>query len=184
MTSEFVYEIYQPVDLENLQAAIFFACGNFGWTSEDLDEQDNIYGSLPYALVVAKSDSVIVGTVALFQRKVQFAQKPVKLGGVGMVCTHRKHRGEGIGKRLMEIAMQKLQTDGLEIAILCTDLEQTAGYYKPFGFQILPQGYHYTTKRGVKCHENSAMIASLNNPILVTEILNSTEVLNYQGTNW
>lgn len=62
------------------------------------------------------------------------------------VCVDKPHRGQGIGTKIMERAIEELATTVLEgqpgtLILYC--LEHNCGYYEKFGFERGPKGHRW-----------------------------------------
>ena len=77
-------------------------------TPKLLVEEEKFYSRPKAWLLVFESDQII-GTTALHQRKIQFDNKDIVLGGIGRVCTRKDRRRQGIANQMLEEAVKTLR---------------------------------------------------------------------------
>lgn len=99
-------------------------------------------GNLPLVLV-AMDDSEVVGSIQLKEREMpQFPELSYWIGGVYVVA---HHRGEGIGKRLIEHAVLAARRLGIDSLHLQTE-DMSGGLYRQMGWMPL----HRASNHGVE----------------------------------
>lgn len=97
-----------------------------GWNQTETDWL-NVFRLAPQACFGLERDGEIVATTTA----VSYGRK---LGWIGMVLTDPAHRRQGLGRRLMEHALEALYADGIEwIKLDATDMG--APLYRSLGFE-------------------------------------------------
>lgn len=82
--------------------------------------------------LVAEEQQSIVATVQIFDRQINLAGEPVKLGGIGSVYTTPPWRRHGLASALLKLALQRMVDEGFELSLLFTD---RTDYYQRFGWE-------------------------------------------------
>lgn len=95
-----------------------------------------------YHLYVAEIEGLIVGTFALLIME-NLAHSGAPSGIVEDVVVHPQWQGQGIGKAMMQFAMQKCSQAGCYKLCLSSNLKRAAAhrFYESLGFQ--QHGYSY-----------------------------------------
>jgi len=171
-------------DRKITQSVLYFQSRFMGWTKEDMKDQDDRYGSLPLAYVIAYEGKEIVGVINLLKRKINFKNKTIWLGGIGGVCTHADWRRQGIASKLLEKGLAELKQQGCYIALLCTDIKKLSQLYGPVGFVPLGRDYRATGLSGKIYLDSGGMIAPVNSPEIFRQVLDDKEILDIQGQDW
>ena len=171
-------------DRKITQSVLYFQSRFLDWTNEDMKDQDDRYGSLPLAYVIAYEKKEIIGVINLLKRKINFKNKTIWLGGVGGVCTHADWRRHGIASKLLEKGMMVLKDQGCDIALLCTDVAKLALLYSRVGFSPLGRDYRATGLSGKIYLDSGGMIAPVNSPEIFQEVLQDKEIFDIQGQDW
>ncbi|HJQ76582.1 MAG TPA: GNAT family N-acetyltransferase [Acidimicrobiia bacterium] len=61
--------------------------------------------------------------------------EPVRIGGVGGIATHPDHRGRGLARNSIDIALEHMTENGADFALLvCRD--QLVPYYESLGWRL------------------------------------------------
>lgn len=129
--------------------------------------------------VLAWISDEMVGCVSVFKRIITFDGQAVLLGGYGGTCTREDHRGQGIGSRVCEVAMDTLRAEGCDIAMLAVDKDgSTDRFYQRQGFRALGSSFEIVTGKGKRVSpEDVAMIAPVNSETMFQHILASRQPL-------
>jgi predicted GNAT family N-acyltransferase len=177
-------------DLENvnkdllLEATLFLAA-NFGWSQSELDNEYDIYGSVPFMISTARINKRLVGTVWMYNKKGKLGDKEFKILGIGGVCTHRDYRGKGIGQRLLEQSLNHNSSKEMDFALLTCDLKTNKNFYKKSGFKVLPGGYQFTTKITDEImYEDQAMIYMFKDENIPNQLLGVNSIIKINGANF
>jgi len=178
-----IFVVKNP-DRKITQSILYFQFRFMGWTKKDMINQDDRYGSLPFAYVIAKKDKEIVGVVNLLKRNIVFGGIKVKLGGIGGVCVHESFRKRGVATRVLEKGMDFLKAEYLDVAYLCVNIKKLGRLYLKVGFQPLRKKYIVTGASGRKYKGKGGMIAPLNSKEKFDLILSSEKELDLQGQDW
>ncbi len=179
---------YQKISKGSTRSINRFIAKNFYKEGEPTpkllaDEKEKFY-SKPKAWILAFEEDQIVGTTALHQRRIQFNNQDINLGGIGRVCTHKDRRRQGIAASMLEEAVKTLKGWGCDIAYLCADVKESRALYEKAGFVRLSQPYTYHGRSGKLYEEKNGMIAALNSRGLFEEILASKQKLHLGPGNW
>ena len=171
-------------DRKITQSVLYFQSRFMGWTKEDMKDQDDRYGSLPLAYVIAHERKEIVGVINLLKRKINFKIKTMLLGGIGGVCTHGDWRRQGIASRLLQKSLEVLKQQECDIALLCTDVNKLGKLYSQVGFAPLGRQYKATGLSGKIYLDDGGMIVPVNSQKLFNEVLNDKKTFDIQGQDW
>lgn len=88
---------------------------------------------------VAVEDGEIVSTVDMFLReRLDVDGRPVRVGCIGSVATHPKHRRKGHSARLIEMALDTMRREGCEWSFLFTGVPE---HYARFGWKPVTVWY-------------------------------------------
>ncbi len=147
------------------------------------EEEEKFYGK-PKAWILIFEEDQIIGTTALHQRKIQFSNQDINLGGIGRVCTRKDRRRQGIANQMLEEAVKTLRKWDCDMAFLCANVKESGDLYEKVGFIPLSQPYTYHGRSGKVYEEKNGMIAPLNSRGLFEEILTSKQKLHLGPGNW
>jgi predicted GNAT family N-acyltransferase len=78
----------------------------------------------------------ILSYLQIFERTLQFGGQSIKVGGIGSVGTRPKEQGKGYCGQLIHHALQCMEQQNMESAILFTKIN---GFYEKFGFETISQ---------------------------------------------
>lgn len=106
-----------------------FGPGRFARTAFRLRE--GVLAEEQLSFVALKHDE-LVGSVQV--TKILIGENPALV--LGPLVVDRTHMKEGIGRKLMQQAVDASKSQGHELIILVGD----EPYYRPFGFKIIPHG--------------------------------------------
>lgn len=171
-------------DRKITQSVVYFLSRFMGWTADDMADQDDRYGSLPFGYVIAYENKEIIGSINLLTRKIKFKGKDISLGGFGGVCTHIEWRRKGIASKLLQKGVEVLKQNGCDIVLLCTDINKLGKLYGQSGFVPLGRAYKATGLSGKIYLDKGGMIAKLNSQKIFDEVMNDKEIFDIQGQDW
>ncbi|PKU52115.1 GNAT family N-acetyltransferase [Lysinibacillus fusiformis] len=83
----------------------------------------------------------IVGQLLILPLNMTVHGVPYKMGGIGFVATYPEYRQQGIIKRLMIEALQKMRDNGQTISVLAPF---SVSFYRHFGWELFFEKLHYT----------------------------------------
>ena len=112
-----------------------------------IDDAKNIFNCMKkypnYMVYVALIDNVIVGTFALLIMD-NLAHLGTPSGIVEDVAVDQKYHGQGIGKQMMQFAMEKCQKYGCYKLILSSNVKraQAHRFYESLGFRQHGISFH------------------------------------------
>ena len=176
--------IIENPDRKISQSILYFQFRFMGFSEKDLITQDDQYGSLPFAFVVAQKNNKIIGVINLLKREVDFQGAKIKLGGIGGVCVHQDYRRQKIASKMLDKGMAYLKNQGLDVVILCTDTSKLGKLYSSVGFRLLKKEYVATGASGHKYLGKGGMVAPLNSEEKFSLLLSSSKQLDLQGQDW
>lgn len=153
-------------------------------TQEHLAEEEEKFYSQPKAWLLAFKKDQIIGTTALHQRKIQFDDKDIVLGGIGRVCTRKDRRRQGIANQMLKEAVKTLRKWDCDMAFLCANEKESGDLYAQVGFVPLNKSYTYSGRSGKLYEESNGMIAPLNSFEVFEEVLHSARKLHLGPGNW
>lgn len=160
----------------------FYALGEK--TPELLEEEEEKFYSLPKAWLLVFEEDQISGTTALHQRKIQFNNKDIVLGGIGRVCVRKDQRRQGTAAQMLKEAVKTLKEWECDVAYLCANIKESGALYLKAGFVPLNRPYTYHGQSGKLYEGINGMIAPINSPGIFEEILHSEEKLHLGHGNW
>ena len=173
-------EQYEQVDAESF--------GGDSQTPEERQEEQDRFCSERDIIVqlLALAGDAVIGATSVFQRTILPHDQPVRLGGLGGVCTATAWRRRGVAAALVQRAMAKLRAANCDLAYLCTDVESewARRLYGRAGFVPLGRPYTYHGKSGKLYTDHDGMIAPLASPQLFQQVLADTAPLHLGAGNW
>lgn len=89
----------------------------------------------------AYDDKKIVGQLLILPLNITVHGVSYKMGGIGFVATYPEYRQQGIIKRLMTEALQKMRDNGQTISVLAPF---SVSFYRYFGWELFFEKLHYT----------------------------------------
>ncbi|MFW5702927.1 MAG: GNAT family N-acetyltransferase [Candidatus Dojkabacteria bacterium] len=174
-----------PATPDLLIEGMCFLAGHFGWNPEELEKEYDIYGSVPHSICTARVGGHLVGTVWLYEKFGRVGQEHFKVLGIGGVCIHKKYRGQGIAKELLEMGLASELAKSSDFALLTTELDETGGLYEKVGFVELKGGYYYTTNISNQRNlEKQTMIAQLADVDSFEKVINKEDILEVDGSSF
>jgi GNAT superfamily N-acetyltransferase len=113
----------------------------------DTAKRIKLYGQPAYRLLLAKTEEMAVGFIALHFYDV--LHLPATEGRISSFCVDEKVRGKGIGKALLAAAEDYFKENGCYKIVLNSNLKrpETHQFY-------LNRGYQFTSKHFAKFLEN------------------------------
>ncbi len=171
-------------DRKITQTALHFQLRFMEFTAEELQSQEDRYGSLPFGYVIGYNESEMVGVINLLKRSIVFNGRPIVVGGFGGVCTHHNFRRQGIASELLVEGMKILKDERCDIAFLNADIKRHLSLYSPVGFVPLHRAYKATAASGKIYVEKNGMIAPVCSPEVFNLVVESSEVFDLQGQDW
>jgi predicted GNAT family N-acyltransferase len=153
-------------------------------TPELLEEEEEKFCSQPKAWLLAFENERLIGTTAIHQRKIQFDDKDIVLGGIGRVCTRMDRRRQGIANLMLKQAVKTLRKWDCDMAFLCANVKDSGDLYVQVGFVPLNKPYTYSGRSGKLYKESNGMIAPINSQEIFEEVLHSAQKLHLGPGNW
>jgi len=181
-------EIFPELTEDLAESVKLFIAENFyaegERTPELLEEEAEKFYSLPKAWLLVIEKDQFIGTFALHQRKIQFHNKAVVLGGIGGVCVRKDQRRQGTATQMLKEAVKTLKEWECDVAYLCANIKESGALYSKAGFVPLDRSYTYHGRSGKLYEGINGMIAPINSPGIFEEILRSEEKLHLGPGNW
>ena len=153
-------------------------------TPKLLAEEEEKFYSQPKAWLLAFENDQVIGTAALHQRKIQFNNQDIFLGGIGRVCTRKDRRRQGTANQMLKQAVKTLRTWGCDMAFICANVKESGDLYTKVGFIPLDKPYTYSGRSGKLYEESNGMIAPINSFEIFEEVLHSAGKLHLGPGNW
>lgn len=89
----------------------------------------------------AYDDKKVVGQLLILPLNMTVHGVQYKMGGIGFVATYPEYRQQGIVKKLMTEALQKMRDIGQTISVLAP---YSVSFYRYFGWELFFEKLHYT----------------------------------------
>jgi len=86
-------------------------------------------------IFVAVEDGEILSTVRVFHRRIYLAGEVFTMGGIGEVSTKEPYRRRGLSGRLLEMAIDYMEAEGMDFSMLFTGSPR---HYSRFGWEEVP----------------------------------------------
>ena len=122
-------------------------------------------------VVTALVDNNLVGMLNVSIRDMVFCSQSISFGAIGGVVTHTKYQHLWIALSLIKYSIKELIRRGIDVSILCTDIEKFGLLYTKAGFKPIGRPYYFVNKDGKKVKEKGGMIASCKSPKKLNLIL-------------
>ncbi|MGN6673948.1 MAG: GNAT family N-acetyltransferase [Thermomicrobiales bacterium] len=162
--------------------------GSDSQTPEERQEEHDRFCSERdiFVQLLALAGDTVVGAASVFQRTIMLHYQPVRLGGLGGVCTATAWRRLGVAAALVQRAMAELRAAGCDLAYLCTDVESewAQRLYGRAGFVPIGRPYTFRGKSGKRYTDHDGMIAPLASPQIFQQVLADTAPLDLGAGNW
>lgn len=153
---------------------------------EGIEKVPVYYFAPTYKHILLFEDQRLVSYLRIVLRETEWSGHKILIGGVGSVETDPKYQGKGYAGVILEEALKILKKQKVDLGLLQTDVSKGAKLYGKIGF--IPANIPYEVldindnKRIVKAED--VMIAPVNNPQLVEEIMNSDKILFVGKGDW
>ncbi len=179
-----------PKDLEEKVSALKRACFNWQEKMTEKAKQEHYdrfcskRDRIKY--ILAFESNFLIGMAIALNRKINFQNKTIYLGGIGSVCVHPHKRRKGVATALLKETVTELKNSGCDIAYLCTNVKDKGKIklYNHFGFVPLGRSHTYLGQSGRKFEDNDAMIAPINTTSIFQEVLKDKEPFSIGVGNW
>lgn len=128
----------------------------------------------------------LVSYLKIIKRKTKFKKNNIVIGGIGAVSTLQMYRGRGYATRLLKETMKILRKERVDVGLLQTNPYKGVNLYKRVGFFLAKKSYTFRDIHG-KFHttkSSGVMMAPINTPHLLDEILSSEELLHIGDGDW
>lgn len=139
-----------------------------------------------YCHIVVLEGSIPIGHAAVLKRSILYKGRPILLGGVGGMCVAPKKRKHGIGKSILETAMEELRRDQCDITYLCTDPRNKwlVDFYASVGFVPLRRPHTYLGVSGKRYSDTDGMVAPVCSMEKFNLVKKSRTQLDIGRGNW
>jgi predicted GNAT family N-acyltransferase len=150
-----------------------FADKNWGETTDSEEYLNNNFFDQNKIAITLNKNNKLVGLLYLHERKTKFKNISVQIGCIGGVVVDKNMRRHGLATMLLKSSKDIMLKDGIDVAVLCTDIDKLGNLYIKSGFVPLGRPYYYTDKNGVERTDNGGMIAPVTSNVIFKSILNS-----------
>lgn len=125
--------------------------------------------------VIGYEDGKIIAYLRLIKRSITWQEKKILLGGVGSVCTHPYFRGKNYASKLLIHAMDILKEEGVDFALLQTNVEKGAKLYGEVGFVPVNKACMYINSENKyeQIKAKDVMMVPVKNRQLMQEVISS-----------
>lgn len=96
------------------------------------------------SIFVAVDEGKIASTVRVFRRKIYLGGQIVDMGGIGEVSTKAEYQNKGLSKKLLALAIKRMQELGIKVSILFTGHDKF-GFYNKSGWQNTKRYFNVTS---------------------------------------
>lgn len=131
---------------------------------EHADEESSKldFFDLPRLMVLAEEVGEVVSGLVVLMKTVIINNKFFMVGGIGGVVTHTEYRRKGYATKVLKICLEYLKKGGVDVALLCTDLDRLGEFYGAVGFERLDKPYYFLDKNDVEKSDQMGMGCFLN----------------------
>lgn len=141
----------RPAKADEYDQVIDFLSRQFNCAPEAFANMSHIYAPLSSVMRqtnLAIRDGRIVGVYGIFPRRLRVGSAELSAAGIGGVCTHRAHRGQGIMTFMIRAGDQIMRRAGMDVAGLGGDRFR----YRTFGWDGGGRLYRFVlTQRSLRC---------------------------------
>ncbi len=145
-----------------------------------------LYFSQPFAHILLKDEEELISYLRVFIRPVSWKDKTILLGGIGSVATNQENRGKGSATKLLTKAMEILEAENVDFALLQTYIPKGEKLYGRVGFYPANKGYTFLDANN-ELHTVKAkdiMVAPVKNNKILKEVLAAAEPLHIGKGDW
>ncbi len=153
---------------------------------EAVDKVAQYYFAPTFKHILLFNEDKLASYLRIVLREAEWNGNRILIGGIGSVETDPKYQGKGLAGIILEEAMRILREENVDFGVLQTNISMGAKLYGKVGF--IPANIPYevldinNNRRTVKAKD--VMIAPINSPEVVTEIMNSDKVLFIGKGDW
>lgn len=153
---------------------------------EAVEKVSQYYFAPTFKHILLIDGDKLVSYLRIVLRETEWNGRKILIGGIGSVETDPKYQGKGFAGMILKEAMKILKDEGADFGLLQTNISKGEKLYGQVGF--IPANIPYEVldindnKRTVKA--KAVMIAPVNNPKLVEEIINSDKILFIGKGDW
>lgn len=128
----------------------------------------------------------LVSHLRIVLRDAYWQGRKILIGGIGSVATDPDFQGKGYASLLLQEAIKILRSHNVDFGLLQTNISKGGKLYGKIGFIPANVPYEvldiYDNKRKVEAKD--VMIAPVRSPELVSEIMNSNQILFIGKGDW
>lgn len=132
-------EVFRPVSIDANIEDRFGVIAGVNWEQRKLKHIDADCDANPGGIFVAEQDGEVVGYITTR------TDHETKAGWIPNVAVKAKCKGQGVGRQLLERALQYLREQGMALARIETLEQNPVGQhlFPKFGFQEVARQIHY-----------------------------------------
>lgn len=178
-------EIKVVANPDKEQVDIFekFADENWGEHSHDGDSDLDFFDLHRLLFTLVDEGKTLSGLVVMF-KTVLISNKAVLVGGIGGVVTDLNQRRKGYALRVLMACNDYLKNLGVDVVMLCTEIERLGNLYGKAGFEVLGKPYYYLDKNETKKQEDGGMFLLLSNKISKEGIMDKNQEIFVGRSNF
>jgi GNAT superfamily N-acetyltransferase len=164
--------VVEESDLTSEQASTFLQLAIQCFPDVTAEEVEEDFCRPPVARVLAYSQGELVAGAEVFSREVEYEGQAIRVGGFGPFA-REDVRGQGIGTRVCQAAMNYLKEQGCDVAFLSVDTKRKSHpLYERLRFKMLARPFIYANVHGELRESDGGMIAPLCSEKLFEYVLN------------
>ncbi|MER5640365.1 GNAT family N-acetyltransferase [Kitasatospora sp. NPDC002227] len=91
----------------------------------------------PESLLMVDEDGQLLAALDLLSTDLEFAGETFRACGLSTVATEKAHRGQGLGRRLVSAALDRVRRSGADLGLFTCD-RGLQHFYETAGWQLLP----------------------------------------------
>jgi ribosomal protein S18 acetylase RimI-like enzyme len=135
-------ESFRSVALEQLLEEKYGRWNERGWKARKADHMDDDCAANPSGVFIAERDGVILGYITTR------VDRHNSRGRIPNLAVIEEARGLGLGRRLIEHALNYFRAEGMHVAVIETLATNEVGQhlYPSCGFEEVARQIHYATK--------------------------------------
>lgn len=147
-------------------------------------DEEHFYAE-SFARILAYDNDLLVGHLKLFNRKVEYANQPVNLGGMGAVCVTSPYRGKGIATNMLKRGLDVLKERNCDIVCLNVDTsKETYKLYESVGFKMLQKNISFEDSHGEIKFDDGTMFLPLHSHTVCDAIMKGEHTFHYGKGYW
>lgn len=120
-----------------------------------------------HGILVAVEAGEILSTVRVFHRRIYLGGETFTMGGIGEVSTKAPYRRQGLSGRLLEMAIDYMEAEGMDFSMLSTG---TPRHYSRFGWEEVATYWRQAEVEPLRCE--AVRVVNLQDPKELQRVMN------------